>query len=85
YAALLDELGYREQQVRMQVYVHHLATRGDVVEWVKGTTLVDYEKRLPKELYPRFLESYRQHLLPQLSETQPYFFPFKRILFWGRR
>jgi len=85
YAALLEQLGYREQHVRLQVYVHHLPARDDVVEWVKGTTLVDYQKRLPAELYATFLERYRERLLPQLSDTHPYCFPFKRILFWGQR
>ena len=85
YAALLDSLGYREQQVRLQVYGHRLPARDDVVEWVKGTTLTDYEKRMPAELYPVFLERYRERLLPQLLDTRPYFFPFKQILFWARR
>jgi trans-aconitate 2-methyltransferase len=85
YAALLDALGYREQHVRLQVYAHHLESRDAVVEWVKGTTLVDFQKRMPAELFAHFLERYRQRLLPQLSDTRPYFYPFKRILFWGRR
>ena len=85
YAAVLDGLGYRAQHVRLQVYAHHLPCRDDVVEWVKGTTLVDYQKRLPAELFTQFLERYRQRLLPQLEDTRPYFYPFKRILFWGQR
>lgn len=85
YAAVLDGLGYREQHVRLQVYVHHLPSRDDVVEWVKGTTLVDYRKRLPAALFAQFLERYRQRLLPELADTHPYFYPFKRILFWGQR
>jgi len=85
YAAVLDTLGYTEQHVRLQVYVHHLPSRDDVVEWVKGTLLVDYEKRMPAALFAQFLERYRQRLLPQLTDTQPYFYPFKRILFWGQR
>jgi trans-aconitate 2-methyltransferase len=85
YAALLDSLGYREQQVRLQVYGHRLPARDDVVEWVKGTTLTDYEKRMPAELYPAFLDRYREQLLPQLLDTRPYFFPFKRVLLWARR
>jgi trans-aconitate 2-methyltransferase len=85
YAALLDALGYREQHVRMQVYVHHLPSRGGVIEWMKGTTLLDYQKRMPPELFAQFLERYQARLLPHLSDTCPYFYPFKRILFWGLR
>jgi trans-aconitate 2-methyltransferase len=85
YAALLYRLGYREQHVRLQVYGHQLASRDDVIEWVKGTLLTDYQRRLPAELWPRFLESYRERLLSRLDDTRPYFYPFKRILFWGQR
>jgi len=81
----LDRLGFEGLNVRLQVYVHHLESREGVVEWVKGSLLTDYEKRLPPELYQRFLERYRSALLPQLSETRPFFYPFKRILIWGRR
>jgi trans-aconitate 2-methyltransferase len=85
YAALLYGLGYREQHVRLQVYGHQLSGREDVIEWVKGTLLTDYERRMPADLYVRFLEQYRERLLPLLDPTRPYFYPFKRILFWARR
>jgi len=85
YAALLDRLGYREQHVRLQVYAHHLTAPTDVVEWVKGTLLIDYEQRLSEELYLRFLADYRERLLPLLGDRRPYFFAFKRILLWGHR
>ena len=85
YAALLDRLGFDEQHVRLQVYPHHLPGREDVIEWVKGTLLVDYQERLPAADFDAFLARYRQRLLPQLAATQPYFYPFKRILLWGRR
>ena len=85
YALLLDRLGYRQQVVRLQVYVHHLAARDDVVEWVKGSLLTDYEKRLSPALYAQFLERYRQRLLAQLADDRPYVYPFKRILCWGQR
>jgi trans-aconitate 2-methyltransferase len=80
YAALLDTLGFAEQTVRLQVYGHRLASRGEVVEWVKGSLLTDYEKRLPAELYARFLERYRENLFARLPDERPFFFPFKRIL-----
>ncbi len=85
YAEEFDRLGFPEQSVRLQVYVHHLGSRDDVVEWVKGTLLTDYQKRMPAGVYERFLSRYREVLLPQLSEARPYFYPFKRILMWARR
>jgi trans-aconitate 2-methyltransferase len=85
YAELLYALGYAAQQVRLQVYGHVLGSRDEVVEWVRGTTLTDYERRLGPGLFPRFLEAYRERLLSQLADTRPYFFAFKRILLWARR
>jgi trans-aconitate 2-methyltransferase len=85
YARLLDRLGFTEQHVRLQVYGHKLPRRDDVVEWVKGTLLTDYERRMPAELFGRFLERYRERLLPRLEDATPYFFPFKRILIWAAR
>lgn len=85
YAALLHDLGFRQQTVRMQVYGHLLPGRDDVVEWVRGTLLTDYERRMPAELWPRFLERYRELLMPQLPDTRPFFYPFRRILFWASR
>jgi trans-aconitate 2-methyltransferase len=85
YARLLDRLGYREQKVRLQVYGHNLGARDDVVEWVKGTLLTDYQRQMSPELFAKFLERYRERLLPELEDRKPFFFPFKRILFWARR
>ena len=83
YAALLHRLGFREQHVRMQVYGHLLERRDDVVEWVKGTLLTEVQSRLPAALFPAFFEAYRARLLPQLADTKPYFYPFKRMLLWA--
>ena len=86
YAALLHGLGFATQHVRLQVYAHILPARDDVIEWVKGTLLTDYERRLPAELWPRFLERYRERLLPAARRRRsPYFYPFKRLLLWARR
>ena len=85
YAALLDRLGFVEQHVRLQVYAHHLESRDAVVEWVRGTTLTSYEQRLSPELFGRFLERYRERLLPRLADDRPFFYPFQRILLWARR
>jgi trans-aconitate 2-methyltransferase len=84
YAELLDRLGLADQHVRLQVYLHRLAARDDVVEWVKGTLLTDYQSRMPAPLFERFLATYRERLLPVLDDTRPYRYPFKRLLLWGR-
>jgi trans-aconitate 2-methyltransferase len=85
YAELVDRLGLEPQHVRLQVYLHHLAARDEVVEWVKGTLLTDYETRMPPALFEEFLATYRERLLPLLEDTRPYRYPFKRLLLWGRR
>ncbi len=85
YATLLHELGFAEQVVRLEVYGHVLDSTASVVEWVRGTTLTRFFKRLPAELHEPFVETYRRALLVRLGEHTPYFYPFKRILMWGRR
>jgi len=85
YARLLHKLGFREQNVRLQVYPHVLVSREDTVEWFKGTLLTAFERHLSKDLYTRFVEQYRARLMTKLEDTRPYFFPFSRILLYARR
>ncbi|RYZ10117.1 MAG: methyltransferase domain-containing protein [Myxococcales bacterium] len=83
YAMLLHELGFERQHVRLQVYPHLLPSREGVVEWVKGTLLTDYEKRLSAEQFAAFLEAYRLELATRLPAASPFFYPFKRVLLWA--
>ncbi|MBI5155299.1 methyltransferase domain-containing protein [Candidatus Poribacteria bacterium] len=85
YAGLLDSLAFGEQEVLLRVYAHHLPGPEDVIEWVKGTLLTDYAKRLAPEDFARFLEAYRARLLGRLPPDRPCLFLFKRILLWGQR
>ena len=85
YASLLYQLGFERQSVRLQVYAHVLGSRDDVVEWVRGTLLTDYEQRMAPETFARFLVEYRALLATRLGPEQPYFYPFKRILMWARK
>jgi trans-aconitate 2-methyltransferase len=86
YAELLHQLGYRAQHVRLQAYLHPLAAADDVIEWVKGTLLTAYQRRLPAALWPAYLARYRALLLAELGEaTRPYLFTFKRLLIWAQR
>ena len=85
YAVLLDELGFVKQQVRLQVYLHHLSSTSEVVEWVKGTTLNRFKEPLGPEGWERFVDLYRERLLSVLGDRSPFVYPFKRILMWARR
>lgn len=85
YARLLYELGCAEQHVRLQVYPHVLPSREAVVEWVKGTLLGRFRGALEPEAYQLFEARYRHRLLARLPDQRPFFFPFKRLLAWGRR
>jgi trans-aconitate 2-methyltransferase len=84
YAELLDAIGFSDQHVRLQVYGHHLSSSSAVAEWTKGTTLLRFQSMLPADLFNLFEERYRQRLGAVLSEQTPYFYTFKRILFWAR-
>lgn len=83
YAGWLHRLGYVRQHVRVAVYTHLLESRDDVVEWVRGALLTEYQKRLAPADWERFLARYRQMLIPQLEDVRPYFYPYPRILIWG--
>jgi len=84
YARLLHELGVAEQHVRLQVYPHLLPESRAVVEWVRGTTLTRFQKVMPAAAFAQFLREYEDRLLEVIGDTSPYFFPFRRILLWGR-
>jgi trans-aconitate 2-methyltransferase len=83
YAAWLHALGFTRQHVRVQVYAHLLEDRTQVVEWMKGALLTDYQRRLSPESFARFLQRFAAQLLPQLADDRPYLFLQPRLLFWG--
>jgi trans-aconitate 2-methyltransferase len=83
YALLLHEAGFTDQHVRLQAYGHLLPAIDDVVEWVRGTLLTDYEVRMPEALYQQFVARYRERLMSVLGDQRPYFYAFKRILLWA--
>ena len=84
YASLLYDLGYREQHVRLQVYPHVLPSSRSVVDWVRGTTLTRFQRALDATSFDTFLAEYEKRLLEVIGDNEPHFFPFRRILFWGR-
>ncbi|WP_242343550.1 methyltransferase domain-containing protein [Anaeromyxobacter terrae] len=85
YARLLWSLGLPSRRVRVEIYGHALPEPGAVVEWVRGTLLTDYERRLSPEAYARFLERYRARLLATLPDERPFLYTYRRIFLWARR
>ena len=85
YSALLHHEGFVEQNVRLQVYSHSLASVGELVEWVKGTTLTRFKEPLGPERWEQFVQRYRERLTHELGDCSPCFYPFKRILMWAQR
>jgi trans-aconitate 2-methyltransferase len=85
YARLLYRCGFDDPKVQLIVYPHVLASREDVVDWVKGTLLTEYKRHLAGDIFDRFVDEYRARLLPRLEDSRPFFYPFKRILCWGQR
>ena len=49
-----------------------------------GTLLTPYRKRLDPGLFDQFVERYRERLVEELGEREPYFYGFRRILCWAR-
>ena len=84
YATLLHELGFVRQLVRLQVYGQIMESIDGAIEWVKGTNLTRVRRSVPEATYEAFLDTYRARLRERLGDPRPYFYPFKRILFWGR-
>jgi trans-aconitate 2-methyltransferase len=85
YAGVLDRLGFAQQHVRVQVYLHHLPSTVDVVQWMKGTNLTRFEERLTPDLYAEYLNRYRERLLDTLGNQRPFPYTYRRVLFWARK
>ncbi len=83
YSHLLYRLGFAHQHVQLRVFPHVLPDRDGVLEWVKGTLLTYYQRRLEPDEYARFLERYRARLHEVLPDEKPFLYPFKRVLLWA--
>lgn len=83
YAELLHAHGMRAQRCIEKIYGHELAQTGDVVEWVSGTLLLPYLSRLDDDGKAAFLSAYRRRVVDALGDRAPYYYPFRRMLFWA--
>ena len=80
YAMLLHRAGCPEMTVLEKVYPSLMPDADAVAEWTKGSTLVPYLERLPKELHGPFMDRYRERLR-LIWPAGPVFYTFRRILF----
>jgi len=80
YAQLLHNCGTADFTVMEKVYPTYLPEAAAIAEWTRGTTLVPYFERLPRELHEPFLGRYRE-LLRGALPAGPILYTFRRILF----
>jgi trans-aconitate 2-methyltransferase len=83
YAQLFFNLGAENIIVFEKVYAHVLENSDAVVEWVSGTALVPYFKRLG-EHRKDFVEVLRNKFRAAMPGN-PVFYPFKRTFFSARK
>ena len=83
YAELFQEMGFAQRRVRVEVYGHLLESREQVIEWVRGALLTDYQKRLAPPDWERFLAAYRTALLARLPDRRPFLYTYPRLFLWG--
>lgn len=84
YARLLFEAGGRELTVLEKVYPHPVPDADAIADWTRGTTLIPYMERLPRELHEPFMASYREKLR-RIWPAGPVLFTFSRILLAATR
>lgn len=84
YSQLLYRLGFTEQRVFLRIYPHVVESLDAVVEFYRGSLLTAYEARLDGATYERFVARYREILHERFTDARPFFFPFPRILLWGK-
>lgn len=85
YAVMLHRLGFARQHVRMQVYGHLLSESRDVVEWVRGSLLTDYQQRMTAAQFAEFLDVYTKRVTAALGGERPFFYTYNRLLLWASR
>jgi len=71
YASWLHHLGYVRQHVRVVMYAHLLDSREDVVEWVRGALLTEYQRRLAPPDWSAFCSATASCSFPSSRTSAP--------------
>jgi len=85
YSQILYNLGFKSQNVFINVYPHMLSSAVEMAEWLKGSTLSYYRSFMPKDIFDQFYEDYKKTLLSKVKDSSPYLFTFKRLFIWGSK
>ncbi len=67
------------------IYGHELPRTDAVFEWVKGSVLTPYLRRLDEAGRDAFIAEYRTRLIAALGDRAPFYYPYRRMLFWGKK
>lgn len=87
YAEILWDAGLRDIDVSMRIYGLEMERTDQVIDWVSGTLLTSFERRLSADDFADFRSEYKRRLLDELGDpagTSPFYFAFPRILAAGR-
>jgi trans-aconitate 2-methyltransferase len=80
YANLLYSNGGTAITVMEKIYPHVLESADAIADWMSGTGMRAYLKRLPPDLHDAFREQYRRKLRSRWP-SGPVFYPLRRMLF----
>ena len=83
YATIFYNCGLTEQLCFIKTYGQARNSVKELIEWSKGTLLTYYQGFLSTEEFGEFLKLYQSRLEKNLG-SGPYFYPFKRIILWGK-
>jgi len=82
YAEALYRLGATDITAFEKIYPHVLKDGEAVFDWVAGTTMNAYLKRLPEKYQEQFRMAVKAEVVKRYPGS-PVFFPFRRIFFSG--
>lgn len=85
YVLALHRLGLTDVSGSTRVYLHQLPDRGALLDWMSGTTLTAYERRLEPAVFADLRAAYGAALAAELPDERPYPFTFRRLFFRARR
>lgn len=85
YARVFRAEALTHLRARIEIYMHELASREDVVTWVSGSLLSVYRARMSPEHFEAFVSEYRERLFAVLPDERPFLYPFRRLFLWARK